>query len=73
MQFWPGKLTSQSRQGDNFKLDFMYGKRMYQLDIAVTGRISHALAEFGIDSREAFMFFCRRICYLVSCGIETSG
>ena len=46
---------------------------MYQLDIAGTGRISHALAEFGIDSREAFMFFCRRICYLVSCGIETSG
>jgi hypothetical protein len=51
----------------------MYGKRVYQLEIAGTGPISHALAEFGFDSREDFMFFCQRICYLVSCGNETLG
>jgi hypothetical protein len=48
----------------------MCGKRVCQLDIAGTGPISYALTEFGIDNMEAFMFFCQRICYLVSCNIE---
>jgi hypothetical protein len=48
----------------------MYGKRVCRLDIAGTGAISCALAEFGIDNMEAFMFFCQRIYYLVCCIIE---
>ena len=51
----------------------MYGKRVCQMDVAGTGLIARALAECGIDSMDTFMFFCQRICYLVSFGIEALG